>query len=294
MAGINQHYVPRYYLKTFSEDGKVFVWDKESSSYLGNGKIAVEKIAFGKKFYNISPTHLSQFLEIPTENVCFVDDILNEYNERISAPLIKSFITLGDHVNATKKEEIVSIVAVEDVIDFAIVQLFRTPFFRKQFEFTARDILKKYKDQELPLDYTIENIANAIHGVYILAAICNTQIWKGTGKPHLIKQMYRFIDVEIIQKIKDLRSLSKTLWISGVDECFITSDNPIFIVQDPAGHIKSASFAITKRCAFTFWSHEPANRSVVVIDENRQQVIKRLNNTMKVWALRFVYSNEKT
>ncbi|TAJ11953.1 DUF4238 domain-containing protein [Marinilabiliaceae bacterium JC017] len=294
MAGPNQHFVPQYYLKTFSEEDRVFVFDKKENKYLSERRIPVDKIGFSKNFYDIEPEDLSRFLIDDTDDKSYVDSLIEKYNERISSPLIKSFIDLGEKVYKYKEMEIVSYIRTDDIIDFLVVQLFRTPFFRKQFEFTARDIRKKHSDKiELNEKYSVERLTQAIHGVYIISAICNTEIWKNSEKNHLIKPSFQFIDYEVIDKFEQLRKMSKTLWVSSLDSCFITSDNPIVIKQNDKGRIEMLFFPLTKRCTVTFWNEKAADKSVIIVNERRKHVLQEKNRIMKDWAYRFVYSYDK-
>lgn len=294
MAGPNQHFVPQYYLKTFSEGDKVFVFDKKENKYLGEKRIPVNKIGFSKNFYDIEPEDLSRFLINETDDKGYVDSLIEKYNERISSSLINSFIDLGEKVYKYKEMEIVSVIRTDDIIDFLVVQLFRTSFFRKQFEFTARDIRKKHADKiELNEKYSVERLARAIHGVYIISAICNTEIWKNSENNHLIKPFFQFIDFEVVDKFEQLRKMSKTLWVSSLDLCFITSDNPIVIKQTDKGKIEMLFFPLTKRCAVTFWNEKSADKSVIIVNERRKHVLQEQNRIMKDWAYRFVYSYDK-
>ncbi|MCK4629799.1 MAG: DUF4238 domain-containing protein [Bacteroidales bacterium] len=295
MTGTNQHFVPLYYLKTFANSKGLYVYDKNENRFLSENRIPVNKIGFSKNFYDIEPEYLSRFIQAEISDESFVDSLLEEYNERISAPLINSFIEFGEMVYRIKKLNIASIIRPNDVIDFLVVQLFRTPFFRKQFEFIARDLYKKHHDKpDLLKRYSIEDIARTIHGVYIICAICNTDIWKNQENDSLIKSMFRFIEFEVIDKFEQLKAMSKTLWVSAVDNCYITSDNPIVISQSDSGKIELLFFPITKRCSITYSFLEQANKSVITINEKRKKVLLEQNRIMKDWANRFIYSYNKT
>jgi hypothetical protein len=294
MVGPKQHFVPQYYLKTFGEQDQVYVFDKKSNKYLSDTRITVDKIAFSKNFYEIEPEDISKFLVSPVDDKNFVDSLIRIHNERISAPLIKSFIELGDTVYREKNEDIISMIGTEDIIDFLVVQLFRTPFFRKQFRFIAKDVKTKFSDKlALNEKYSIDRLARVVHGVYIISAICNTEIWKRKETKHLLKPMFQFIDDEVTDKINQLNNLSKTLWISSIKECFITSDNPIFINQTKTGQITTLYFPLTKRCAVSFWNEDSANNSIVILNEKRKRTLLILNETMTNWAERFTYSYDK-
>lgn len=291
MSGPNQHFVPQYYLKNFAKDGNIFVFDKDQNRYLSKDSISVQKVGFAKNFYSIDPSDLSRFLLEGTDDWDYIDSLIEVYNERISAPLINSFINVGEFAYQNPETEIISVVRTEDILDFFMVQLFRTPFFRVQFELIARDIHKKNRHlPDLIRRKPIEKLASTIHGVYIVSALCNTNIWKNTEKEHLIKPEYRFIDTEVVSKFEQLRNMNKTLWISSLESQFITSDNPIYVKQSPQGMIQMASFPITRRCAINFSEFEIADNSVVVINEKRKNLLEAQNLTMKRWANRFIYS----
>ena len=290
MTGTNQHFVPQYYLKTFANNKGLYVYDKKSKGFLSENRIPVNKIGFSKNFYDIEPEYLSRFIQAEINDEFFVDSLLEEYNERISAPLINSFIELGETVYKMKDLNIAFIIRPNDVIDFLIVQLFRTPFFRKQFEFIAKNLHKKYQDKYDFLNkYSIEDIAKTIHGVYIVCAICNTGTWKNQEKDSLIKPIFRFIEIEVKNKIEQLKAMSKTLWVSALDDCFITSDNPIVISQTSKGIINMLFFPITKRCSITYSNLNQANKSVIIINENRKKVLLEQNRIMRGWSYRFLF-----
>ncbi|MDY0254273.1 MAG: DUF4238 domain-containing protein [Tenuifilaceae bacterium] len=128
---------------------------------------------------------------------------------------------------------------------------------------------------------------------YIISAIRNTQIWKNLENNHLIKPIFQFIDFEVIDKFEQLRKMSKTLWVSSLDSCFITSDNPIVIKQTDKGKIEMLFFPLTKRCAVTFWNEKFADKSVIIVNERRKYVLQEQNRIMRDWAYRFVYSYDK-
>lgn len=294
MAGPNQHFVPQYYLKNFAEKNKVFVFDKKENKYLDDKRIPVNKIGFTKNFYDIDPKVLSKFLVNETNDKTYVDGLIEKHNERISSPLINSFVDLGDKVYKYKKLDIISLIRTDDIIDFLIVQLFRTPFFRKQFEFLSSDFIKKHSDKiELHEEYSLKSITSAIHGVYIISAICNTEIWKNSEKKHLIKPEFQFIDFDVIDKFEQLRKMCKTLWVSALDLCFITNDNPIVLKQTDRGEIQMIFFPLTKRCAVTFSNKTSVNKNILVINEKGKKFILEHNRIMKDRAYRFVYSYNK-
>jgi len=294
MSGPNQHFVPQYYLKTFANDDGLYVFDKQKNCFLSNKRIPVDKIGFTKNFYDIDPLELSQYLLTETEDKYFIDKLLEKYNERISSPLINSFIALGEKVYRYKDLKILSLIRSDDIIDFLIVQLYRTPFFRKQFEFYARDVHKRNQDKiEQCRKHPVEKLASTIHGLYIISAICNTEIWKNNEKDHLLKPVFRLIDLDVTKQINQLKKMSKTIWVSSIDSCFVTSDNPIVISQSKVGEINMVFFPITRRCAITYWNVGQANRNVVIINENRKNVLLEQNRVMKDWAYRFIYQYDK-
>jgi len=294
MTGPYQHYVPQYYLKTFANEDGLYVFDKKKKDFLSQNRIPVSKIAFAKNFYDLDPKDLSKFLINETDNRLFVDNLIGKYNEQVSAPLINSFIDLGEMVYVYKEMNIVSLIRSNDIIDFLMVQLFRTPFFRKQFEFIARDIHKKHFDKtELRRRHSIDLLSKTVHGVYIISAICNTDIWKNSHNKHLLKPQFRFIELEVIDKFKQLKKMSKSLCVSAIDSYFLTSDNPIVISQTRKGNINLLYFPITKRCSISFSKIKETNKSVIIINDNRKKVLLEQNRVMRDWAYRFIYSYDK-
>ena len=57
---INQHYVPQYYLKNFSNNGHIHIYDlKEKKSFTNS----ISNVAFKKKFYNVDPNFFNKIIE---------------------------------------------------------------------------------------------------------------------------------------------------------------------------------------------------------------------------------------
>lgn len=294
MGGTKQHYVPRYYLKNFAKGNKIFVFDKVKKKYLNETGIPIKDVAYSNNFYDIENEDISQFLLEKTNNKTFVDDIIEEYNERISAPLIDSFINIGEVVYKNKDIELMSVINTYDIIDFLVVQLFRTPFFRKQFEIRARDIKKNgYEGLVLKEQYTEERIARLLHGIYIISAICNTEIWKNSKEEHLLKPKYKYIDTDVINMVEQLKKMKKMLMISSIDRFFSISDNPIYIKQSKENKIQMIYFPITKRCAMTFLLSEEIDKQILVINNNTEYLLNALNELMEDWAYRYIYTFEK-
>jgi len=105
MECVNQHFVPQYYLKNFSNNGNVFVFDKERNDYLAKGNsLPINKIGFEKNIYDSKPELLQIFCNPNIETEKFLDKLIEKYNERILAPLIHSFVNLGEEVYKEKIE----------------------------------------------------------------------------------------------------------------------------------------------------------------------------------------------
>ena len=290
-----QHYIPQYYLKNFAHEDKLYVFDKKIGGFIANSRISIKDVATSNYFYNSAPDDLMRFIDSNIESEQFVDKILNEYNESVSAKLIDSFVEYGELIANSGIQNIVSYLRTDDIIDFAMVQLFRTPFFRVQFEFTAKATHQKYVEQkDIIANYPIEKLASIMHGIYIIAAICNTQIWKQSGREDLIKPEFRFIEEEIKDKIKQLRSLKKTLQISMTDEFFNTSDNPVILKQNRQGVISWFGIPLTKRVNFTFANIDkiPDLQIVRLTEKHRRNVIFQ-NRVLKHQAYRFIYCFDK-
>lgn len=295
MAGKNQHYVPQYYLRNFSIDDKVYVYDKDRKCYLGNSRIGIDKIAFSKHFYNDLDNSLGKYLNDDQLTLTYIDDLIEKYNERVSSPLVKSFVDLGEKMYRIKNSEIFSAIRTDDVIDLIVVQLFRTPWFRKQFEFTANKIYEKYKDFPNLGQHTNSNrLSQTVHNLYILSSLVNTSIWKHYKLDDPFKPEFKFIHLEVKEIIDQIKAMSKSLWISTVDDVFITGDNPVWLKRNERQDISMLTYPITKRCLFIFSLINDHDRSIHTINEGRNFLLKQQNRTIFENSLRFIYSTNNT
>jgi hypothetical protein len=83
-----QHFVPRFYLRNFTQDGKrLFVFDKPTQKSFS---VSINSIASRKRFYDWTQEHVQQLLadlqerrsSIPTSAVRELDEAIAEINKR--------------------------------------------------------------------------------------------------------------------------------------------------------------------------------------------------------------------
>ena len=85
----NQHYVPQYYLKNFSKEKSIHIYDiKTKKSFINS----IKNTAYKKFFYNVDVEFFNKILENEKfVDEDFIDKIINENNERILAAFFDSF-----------------------------------------------------------------------------------------------------------------------------------------------------------------------------------------------------------
>ncbi len=292
---VNQHFVPQYYLKNFSLERKLYVFDKKINRYLANGKkLPISKIGFSKNIYDVNPKLLQPFLSCNIDDEKFLDRLIEKSTERVSAPFINSFVELGDNVYNNKIENIISLISTEDLVDFVIVQLTRTSFYKSFTEIIAELIMKKLAYMKIEnVDLRTESLTALTHNLIVISAIDKTNSWKTKSKKRLLKPEYHFIDQPINNIIQQLKKMSKTFWVSSIDEYFITSDNPILIAAGSNQKVENVTFPITKRCSFTFSNLYEHNNSIILINDNNIELIKIFNEKILKSAERFTYAFKK-
>jgi hypothetical protein len=295
MHCVNQHFVPQYYLKNFSENGNVYVFDKKINKFLNNGNsLPVSKIGFEKNIYDAKPEILQVFCNPKIESEKFLDTLIEQYNERISAPLINSFINVGEEVHLNNDLKLISFIAKEDLIDFTIVQFVRTQRFKAFTEIFAKIIFDKLKTQNCTIrKFSLQELSNAVHNLFVISAIDNTQIWKRVNKTRILKTEYIFIDEFVNNITSQLRKMSKTLWVSGIAKYYKTSDTPILVAASENQKIENISFPITKRFCFTFSNHPEFDKEIIKVTEKNMNLIDKANEKIIQCAERFTYSYDK-
>ena len=122
----NQHYVPQYYLREFSNiKEQLYVYDLKTKKKF---KQKIDGIAAKKFFYNVNLDLLNNFLEEPLQgNEQIIDKILNQKHEEFHKGFIKSFRSVKDRILNKDRTEVLSIIDFHSLIDFILLLKLRNP-----------------------------------------------------------------------------------------------------------------------------------------------------------------------
>jgi hypothetical protein len=219
---INQHYVPQFYLRNFTnEKGKIHVYDINR----GNKYVTTPKnesyIAY---FYDINPTILKQFSNYTENYTELIDDNIRVLNESVSSILfnyLKDEVGQEMNFNFPRAER-------EKLYDFIILQIIRTPFYRDRLEylisaFTLQTDINNSNDLEL---------LKTIHNLFILGII--EKLYDLDFK--LNKKYHIFFDHLISETLNNHTQLSnagKILLVNKSKDSFICANTPLSIRWKP-------------------------------------------------------------
>jgi|GEM_PF-3283508 len=87
--------------------------------------------------------------------------------------------------------------------------------------------------------------------------------------------------------------MSKTLWVSGINENYKTSDTPILISASENLKIENITFPITKRCCFTFSNHHQFDNEIIKITNENVNLLRKVNELLLKCSERFIFSYDK-
>lgn len=206
-----EHYVPRFYLKRFSDNDKISVFDIKGERIFTTN---IKKIACNNRFYDFNLNELSDALRLQKEicnisddvfekecnDVQFVEKALSRLEDKFSSQLIK----FEEDYNLINNEDF-----LRTLFLFAYTLSIRTVGFRDGLENIARQTKKwleniNIKNIDYPIDKEPEEIAK-------------------------IKQINELLSISIVSK-KALTFFDKYnifIGINNSDEDFIISDNPL-------------------------------------------------------------------
>lgn len=206
-----EHYVPRFYLKRFSDNDKISVFDIKGERIFTTN---IKKIACNNRFYDLNLNELSDALRLQKEicnisddvfekecnDVQFVEKALSRLEDKFSSQLIK----FEEDYNLINNEDF-----LRTLFLFAYTLSIRTVGFRDGLENIARQTKKwleniNIKNIDYPIDKEPEEIAK-------------------------IKQINELLSISIVSK-KALTFFDKYnifIGINNSDEDFIISDNPL-------------------------------------------------------------------
>lgn len=125
---IKQHYVPQYYLKNFSYNGRIHVYDLKNKKSFTN---SISNIAFVKYFYNVDISFFKKIIENEVfEDEDFIDKLINKHNESILAAFFDSFNPTRERIINNDERESISLIDIHSLVDFILIQIYRNPKFQ--------------------------------------------------------------------------------------------------------------------------------------------------------------------
>lgn len=264
MAGKKQHFVPRYYLKGFADNAKLYVYDIWKDEKVVDQNVDISDVGFKKNFYNLNLEQINIFLSEKITDKAELDNILEQYNERWSANLIRSFQDLDDRIGIIKNlGDYTSKVNMPDLYDFIVIQMLRTPRFRKGISDISKLVRDKVNDMtEVQIDgetkqdsMSIDDISKLIHTNLLLSSIAETKIGKTLKFKNPFLAQHHFQSDLTKSIYKWLKNSIGILYMNITDTLFKTSDSPVSFTQAHGTDVFSMRhlyIPITKRCAFLF------------------------------------------
>lgn len=226
-SNIKQHYVPQFYLRHFAnEREQLNVFEVSTQrEYVSN----IKDVACERFFYNFNEKLAPAFLENEI-NEQFVDDQIRELNENIAGVMIDWFQWLRDEFGRLEIKHVhIPAPVLEVFYDFILIQLVRTPSFRKKLDPFAEAMVEEFSRQPVNLGLDKEGWLCFLHNIMSLTAL-NKCISGDRIKfsERFYKGFKRYIDiVEITQQ--NLFKADQLLLVNKSDKVFFTSDNPVSI-----------------------------------------------------------------
>lgn len=290
---INQHFVPQYYLRNFTKNGSLFVFDSVTKNIFTNSPI---NIAFKKYCYDVNPKLLSTFLldEVLVDTK-YVDDIIRKYNEDVLAAFVGSFNIPAQRLRNSDLRKTFSIVDLHSLYDFALVQLFRNP----RYNVLGKTVIDSLISNEKFSASKVERLENTINGIELLV---------------LMSTVFYNVDInfkesfnEIIEPIRknfqtikeDLENSTIIMYLNASEKVFICSDSPIGIKMNFDSDnttFEVLSIPINPRIAFLCINSRVLKNtshlvsgSKLITNENVDELIN-LNLLTTYSSQRFLYS----
>jgi len=280
----NQHYVPQYYLKNFSKNNLINIYDIKGKNRFSN---SIRNTAFKKKYYNVNLELINNVLENESfKDVKIVDNLIRIYNENVLSNFINSFNLPAKRIENKDFLNTISIIDTHSLVDFALIQLYRNPKF---FLFS-----KLIEDN---LNVKIVDFGKTVNGIMLLLLISKLHYKKEfVFKDQILKAFEPIIrEFELIKK--DITNSYKIMYLNYSDENFITSDCPVGLVR----HFNIDTFTLMtipinpkilfccfNKKAFPEFKDETSSKQILT-NESIEEVYN-LNISTIANATRFLYS----
>lgn len=287
----NQHYIPQYYLKNFSNDGHIHIYDLKDKKPFTN---SISNIAHKKYFYNVDTDFFKKIIENEVfEDEDFIDKLINKHNESILAAFFDSFNPTRERIINNDKRETTTIIDFHSLVDFILVQTYRNPKLQLFFEKIQEQILSKHKEIDA---IKFDKIGR---GIVILLVLNELHYGRKTQIKREITEVFAPI-IEEIKTWKDLVTNSyKYIYWNLTDINFLTSDFAMsFIRLNPEDHFTTIFVPINTKIGVllvnkksSMWDNRITNNSSVIkVDNSEKRQIEVFNQSIIEGANRFVYS----
>lgn len=291
----NQHYVPQYYLKNFSVNKNIYIYDLKDKMCFRN---SVSSTAYKKFFYNVDVIFFNKIVENEIfEKVDFVDKLINKHNESILASFFDSFNPTRERIINKDERETISIIDFNSLVDFILVQTYRNPKFSLYFKMV--DDLVKSKNS---VDGS-KNYDKIMRGIVILLLFNELN----HGRKTKLKDDIILAFSEIITEIKILKELItksfKIVYWNKTSVNFLTSDcamsfmrlnkKDLFTTILVPINTKIAVLLVNKESSM-FDKNIQDSSTLIHIEEKDKTQIEILNLSIIEKANRFIYSIDET
>lgn len=287
----NQHFVPQYYLKNFSVNENINIYDlKEKKSFTNS----IKSTAYKKFFYNVDVDFFNKIIvDEKYEESDFIDKIINKHNESILATFFDSFNKTRERIINNDNRETISVIDFHSLVDFILVQTYRNPKFSLYFKQVDELIKSKYKgNNEKEYD-------KITRGIVILLLF--NEVYK--GKKTIFKEDILISFNEIIAEIKIMKQLItdsyKIVYWNKTSVDFITSDSALSYMRLNPNDIFTTIFVpintkvgvvLVNKESPIFDKNIKKNCAIIQLEEDDIEQIEVYNQTIIEKANRFVYS----
>ena len=309
----NQHYVPQSYYRGFSSNQKgvqVYDWKRDIIYSASIASISSEPY-----FYDVDPKVLSAFVNLSEVDEQLVDVTIKNHIEDGIGAVFKSFMHLTEEMEKLTEENTIPLEEETAVTlrNFIIIQLIRTPSFRKQFENMAETIqvrLSEHETEETPIhELDLEEWTKIIHNVFLFGTIYRLTQQSDAPLNDWYKTSHDKLSLMVDNILDGMLEAGITFFHSETDIPFITSDNPVSIKwksEIMADGFSTIFLPLNPKFAlllFDWDEHEEFreyNRIIYVIGDDKKEMLVNLNlvttnqNTEKLYAdVSYKFTEEK-